>query len=235
MAFGLFLVFLSIPLVTSQSCSQGLHGIPGVPGPDGPDGRDGEKGEMGLPGTYEGWNIDVHVGDPGLPGNPGKVGPKGPVGDKGVPGPQGQKGMMGDSGEYMKTSLSAFSVLRQSTIFPRKEQAIRFDKIAASAGSHYDTRVGKFQCQIPGIYYFTYHASSRGNLCLNIFKGKGKGIRVVGFCDQVHNAFQVTTGGVVLQLKKDESVWLEPTEKNSLLGTEGADSVFTGFLLFSDA
>uniref|UniRef100_A0A8C5MUZ4 Complement C1q B chain n=1 Tax=Leptobrachium leishanense TaxID=445787 RepID=A0A8C5MUZ4_9ANUR len=232
MTFRLFLVLLTFPLVTGQSCTYGVHGVPGIPGVDGEDGHDGQKGETGSPGIFEGWNINDYIGSPGMAGNPGKVGPKGPTGEKGYQGPPGHKGITGESGDYRKTLLSAFSALRQSVAPVRSNQLVRFDKLAANAGTDFDVRVSKFQCQTPGIYYFTYHASSRGNLCLNIIKGKAK---VVGFCDHVVNAFQVTTGGVVLQLKKDETVWLQTTDKFSLLGTDGADSVFSGFLLFPDS
>lgn len=121
-------------------------------------------------------------------------------------------------------------------MLPRREQPIRFDRVITNENGHYENRYGRFTCKIPGLYYFTYHATSRGNLCINIKKGQGtKGEKVVTFCDYVHNVYQVTTGGVVLRLQGEESVWLEPTEKNSLVGIEGADSIFSGFLLFPEA
>ncbi|KAM8927478.1 complement C1q subcomponent subunit B [Pelodytes ibericus] len=237
MSLRLFILLLSFPLVKSQSCATTFHGIPGLAGSDGADGRDGEKGDVGPPGVFEGLNIEDYAGDPGTPGSPGKVGPKGPMGEKGLPGLPGPRGLRGESGDYERDRKSAFSAQKHSIVPSRKEQPIRFDKLAVNLNSHFDLRTAKFTCQIAGIYYFTYHASSRGHLCVNIMKGpaKKKAIKVVGFCDQVYNFFQVTTGGVVLELKKDDSVWLEPTEKNSLLGTEGADTVFSGFLLFPDA
>ncbi|XP_053308179.1 complement C1q subcomponent subunit B [Spea bombifrons] len=237
MAVSLFIVLMSVPLVRSQSCVAtlpGVPGIPGIPGRDGEDGKDGDKGDVGPPGQFEGWNIKEYAGEPGPPGNPGKVGPKGPMGEKGLPGTRGPQGLKGESGDYETSLQSAFSAKKESSIISRQEQPVRFDRLAVNVNGHFDQRISKFTCQIPGIYYFTYHASSRGHLCINIMRGKGKGAKVVGFCDQVYNVFQVTTGGVVLQLKKGESVWIQPTEKNSLLGMEGADSIFSGFLLFPD-
>ncbi|KAM4651149.1 complement C1q subcomponent subunit B [Discoglossus pictus] len=235
----LLALLLCLLLAKSQSCSSptvsGTPGIPGTPGPDGKDGVDGPKGDVGPPGQFEGWNKADEVGDPGRPGNPGKVGPKGPMGPPGFPGPKGAKGMKGESGDYKTSLKSAFSALRLSTALPRRDQPIRFDKIIVNVNDTYEPRIGKFTCQVPGIYYFTYHATSRGHLCINIMKGKErKGDKIVTFCDQVLNTFQVTTGGVVLHVEVGESVWLEPTVKNSLMGTEGADSVFSGFLLFPD-
>ncbi|XP_053546162.1 complement C1q subcomponent subunit B [Bombina bombina] len=234
----ILIVLLYVHLGKSQSCSSptlsGTPGVPGIPGPDGKDGQDGAKGDVGHPGEFEDWNKAKYIGDPGQPGNPGKVGPKGPRGPPGMPGPNGPKGMKGESGDYKTSLKSAFSALRYSNSHPRREMPIRFDTILTNVNSHYEPRIGKFTCVIPGIYYFTYHTTSRGHLCINIVKGTGKGSKVVTFCDQSFNTFQVTTGSVVLHVPQGDSVWLEPTEKNSLLGTEGADSIFTGFLLFPD-
>lgn len=188
----------------------------------------------GSPGVIEGWKKEEHGGDPGPAGNPGKVGPKGPLGPPGPPGAPGQKGRKGDSGEYKTEVQAAFSVKKLSQGFPRREQPVRFDRQLINVNNQYSLQTGKFTCQYPGLYYFTYHVTSRGHLCASIMKGKAGASKqkVVTFCDQVLNIFQVTTGGVVLEVQKDEAVWLETTDKNNLLGAEGADSIFTGFLLF---
>ncbi|XP_018431350.1 PREDICTED: complement C1q subcomponent subunit B, partial [Nanorana parkeri] len=231
------LILLSIPFSEAQSCQAnmpGLPGVPGIPAPDGKDGVDGVKGDMGSPGVIEGWNKEEHRGDSGSAGNPGKVGPKGPMGPPGPFGASGQKGRKGDSGEYKTEVHSAFAVKKTSQGLPRREQPLRFDQALINVNNQYNLLTGKFTCQYPGVYYFTYHTTSRGNLCINILRGKpgANKQKVVNFCDQVLNVFQVTTGGVVLEVQKDETVWLETSEKNNLLGADGADSIFTGFLLF---
>ncbi|XP_060614660.2 complement C1q subcomponent subunit B [Anolis sagrei] len=216
----------------------GIPGMPGAPGPNGRDGGDGTKGERGPPGTVDDYRDVGEPGEPGEPGYPGKVGPRGNTGSKGPPGVPGSRGQKGDSGDSKTSLKSAFSAIRGITLSPRRGQPVRFDQIITNVNRNYETRYGRFKCEIPGLYYFTYHVSSRGNLCLQLKKGRGneRGERVVAFCDFVYNSFQVTTGGVVLRMAQEESVWLEPTEKNSLVGgTEGADSIFSGFLLFPDS
>uniref|UniRef100_A0A8C3SVX2 Complement C1q B chain n=1 Tax=Chelydra serpentina TaxID=8475 RepID=A0A8C3SVX2_CHESE len=241
MLWAVLLCLAATPLASAESCKgyaaiPGIPGVPGQPGSNGKDGVDGPKGEKGPPGRVDDELELGEKGEPGSPGHPGKVGPKGPLGSKGSPGPTGPPGPVGESGDFKTTLKSAFSAARTTTMLPRREQPIRFDRVITNENGHYENRYGRFTCQIPGLYYFTYHATSRGNLCINIKKGQGiKGEKVVTFCDYVHNVYQVTTGGVVLQLKATESVWLEPTEKNSLVGIEGADSIFSGFLLFPDA
>ncbi|ETE59898.1 Complement C1q subcomponent subunit B [Ophiophagus hannah] len=230
-------------LARASSCQgppliPGTPGMPGAPGPNGRDGADGSKGERGPPGRVEDYRDAGEPGEPGMAGFPGKFGPKGPPGAKGPPGLPGPPGPKGESGDAKTSHRSAFSALRGATFAPRRAQPVRFDRVLANVGNHYNNRYGQFNCQIPGIYYFTYHVTSRGNLCLQLKKGRGtaSGENVVTFCDYVLNTFQVTTGGGVLRMAQGEMVWLEPTEKNSLLGgIEGADSIFSGFLLFPES
>ncbi|XP_039558261.1 complement C1q subcomponent subunit B [Passer montanus] len=225
----------SATLCRTYGTIPGIPGLPGQPGSDGRDGENGPKGEQGPSGqSGEGRG---EKGVPGLPGQPGKVGPRGIPGQMGLPGIRGLPGPMGEAGDYKVTFKSGFSAARSISSYPRREQPIRFDRIITNEKGHYENRYGRFTCRVPGTYYFTYHVTSRGNLCLNIKKGQGasRGERVVTFCDFVHNSFQVTTGGVVLKMAMNESVWLEPTEKNSLVGLEGSDSIFSGFLIFPDA
>uniref|UniRef100_H0X5V6 Complement C1q B chain n=4 Tax=Otolemur garnettii TaxID=30611 RepID=H0X5V6_OTOGA len=222
-----------------SSCSgpaaiPGIPGIPGAPGSDGQPGTPGTKGEKGLPGLPGDHGEFGEKGDPGLPGNPGKVGPKGPAGPKGAPGLPGAPGPKGESGDYKATQKVAFSALRTINTPLRRDQAIRFDSVVTNVNNNYEPRSGKFSCKVPGLYYFTYHASSRGNLCVNLVRGRERQQKVVTFCDYAYNTFQVTTGGVVLKLEQGESVFLQATDRNSLLGIEGANSIFSGFLLFPD-
>ncbi|XP_009865307.1 PREDICTED: complement C1q subcomponent subunit B [Apaloderma vittatum] len=214
----------------------GIPGSPGQPGRNGRDGNTGPKGDRGPPGQEHDGDIG-EKGEPGAPGNPGKFGPKGPPGSRGLPGPEGPRGPQGDTGDYKTNLKSAFSAARTISYSPRRDQPVRFDRIITNEKGHYENRYSRFTCQVPGIYYFTYHVTSRGNLCLSVKKGRGgsNSEKVVTFCDYVHNSYQVTTGGVVLKMAAGESVWLEPTEKNSLIGIDGSDSIFSGFLIFPNA
>ncbi|XP_062963156.1 complement C1q subcomponent subunit B [Cynocephalus volans] len=234
----LLLGLLDVPQAESScSCTLGIPGIPGIPGAPGSDGQPGTpgiKGEKGLPGLAGDHGEFGQKGDPGIPGNPGKVGPKGPSGPKGTPGPTGTPGPKGESGDYKATQKIAFSATRTMLSSLRQNQTIRFDRVITNVNNNYEPRSGKFNCKVSGLYYFTYHASSRGNLCVNLIRSQEQPQKVVTFCDYAHNTFQVTTGGVVLKLNQGESVYLQATDKNSLLGIESANSIFSGFLLFPD-
>ncbi|XP_009079902.1 PREDICTED: complement C1q subcomponent subunit B [Acanthisitta chloris] len=229
-------------LASAQLCKTygtipGIPGSPGLPGSNGRNGENGPKGEQGPPGLSEHEGDIGQKGEPGEPGHPGKIGPRGFPGPMGLPGIPGLPGLRGDSGDYKATAKSAFSALRSISSYPRANYPVRFERALTNEKSHYESRYGRFVCRVPGIYYFTYHVTSRGNLCLSIIKGRSSstGEKVVTFCDYVQSSYQITTGGVVLQLAMNESVWLQPTEKNSLVGIEGSDSIFSGFLIFPDA
>lgn len=219
---------------TGHPAIPGIPGIPGTPGSDGVPGTPGIKGEKGLPGLAGDHGEFGEKGNPGIPGNPGKVGPKGPAGPKGSPGLPGAPGPKGESGDYKATQKVAFSAKRTTHSSPRRDQPIRFDHLITNTNNNYEPRNGKFTCRVPGLYYFTYHVSSRGNLCINLLRGRESPQKVLTFCDYVTNVFQVTTGGVVLKLEMGETVFLQATDRNSLVGMEGANSIFSGFLLFPD-
>lgn len=235
------LVLLLIVVVSSAqdtcSASSGIHGspgYPGMPGAPGKDGKDGSPGRKGIPGPPGSAGLaggKGPKGEQGIDGSTGKVGPDGERGEKGERGAVGEKGQKGEVGDHTSTLKSAFSMARNTNISPRKNLVVKFDKLITNDQQSYAPRRGKFLCNIPGLYYFTYHATSKGNLCVNIMLNR---VKKVGFCDQVYNRFQVSSGGVVLKLNQADEVHLETTESNSMLGTEGADSVFSGFLIFPD-
>uniref|UniRef100_A0A8V0YY31 Complement C1q B chain n=1 Tax=Gallus gallus TaxID=9031 RepID=A0A8V0YY31_CHICK len=163
----------SATLCKTYGTIPGIPGSPGQPGTNGRDGKNGPKGEQGPPGLVEHEQDMGEKGDPGEPGYPGKVGPRGLPGSKGLPGPMGPPGPRGDTGDYKVTLKSAFSAARTFSSFPRRDYPIRFDRIITNENRHYENRYGRFTCQVPGVYYFTYHVTSKGSLCLRMKKGRG--------------------------------------------------------------
>ncbi|KAK1155981.1 complement C1q subcomponent subunit B-like [Acipenser oxyrinchus oxyrinchus] len=223
-----------LAMVTSSaghSCpaERGYPGIPGIPGGPGPNGKDGLKGGKGEPGDSA-RQVKGEKGEQGDLGAPGRVGPQGDPGPPGPPGLPGLKGSIGEMGDISATKQSVFSLRKSSNAPSRRDQPIRFDSPILLDKSAVRIDASVFICTAKGLYYFTYHASSRGALCINIKKNN---VKVVGFCDHVQGAYQVTSGSVVLELDVNDKISLEPTDKNSVLAAEGADSTFSGFLLFS--
>lgn len=205
----------------------------GSPGARGRDGRPGQKGDMGEPGrtalssSTKGAKGDP--GDPGIPGPPGRSGSPGlpgPVGVPGLPGPPGQKGRAGDA---LEDPRPAFSASRLSP--PRTGTTVVFDRIITNQENSYNPQTGKFTCQIPGLYYFTFQVVSNGDLCLSISKN---GLRLVNFCDNnSQGILQVNSGSSVLSLAVGDQVSLttDPAQGSSIYRGSEVDSVFSGFLV----
>nr|XP_009687918.1 PREDICTED: complement C1q subcomponent subunit C [Struthio camelus australis] len=193
-------------------------------------------GAPGLPGL------------PGLPGGqcpcswicasqqflllkPGKTGPVGPPGPRGDPGMMGTAGEPGMPGSYKQKHQSAFSVTRQTSVYPLKNVPVVFNHAITNTNNDYNTTTGKFTCKLPGLYYFVFHTSQTANLCVMLYKNMNK---VASFCDHKTNTMQVSSGGILLHLEAGQQIWLAVNDYNGMVGISGSDSIFSGFLLFPD-
>ncbi|XP_024863379.1 complement C1q tumor necrosis factor-related protein 2 isoform X2 [Kryptolebias marmoratus] len=241
----------SLPGPAGSPGNQGAPGAPGALGPmgppglDGPDGKDGEKGEKGERGD------SGRAGNPGKPGVKGrggvigKAGPlglKGPRGPPGVGGKQGRKGELGDNGQpgapggcsCGRAARSAFSVAVTQS-YPKERMPIRFSRILLNEGEHYNASSGKFVCEIPGVYYFTYDITlANKHLAIGLVHNGQYKIKTFDANTGNHD---VASGSTVLQLKVLDQVWLQIfySEQNGLFFDPfWTDSTFTGFLIYAD-
>ncbi|KAM4585848.1 uncharacterized protein c1qtnf2 [Fundulus diaphanus] len=222
--------------------SMGPMGPPGLDGPDGKDGEKGEKGDAGDPGR---------TGNPGKPGVKGrdgafgKAGPRGLKGARGAPGvagEQGQKGELGDGGQQGApggcncgtAARSAFSVAVTKS-YPKERMPIRFSRILLNEGNHYNASSGKFVCEIPGVYYFTYDITlANKHLAIGLVHNGQYKIKTFDANTGNHD---VASGSTILQLKQSDQVWLQIfySEQNGLFFDPfWTDSTFTGFLIYAD-
>lgn len=231
----LLLLLLVLPLrgQASTNCYgiPGMPGLPGAPGKDGHDGLPGPKGEPGIPAIPGIRGPKGQKGEPGLPGYHGKNGPVGITGMPGNPGGMGPPGEPGEEGRYKQKHQSVFTVTRQTAEYPAANGLVKFNSVVTNPQGDYDTSTGKFTCRVPGLYCLVYHTSHTANLCTQLYHN---GIRVTTFCDHMSSSKQVSSGGILLQLKVGDEVWLAVNDYNGMVGIEGSDSVFSGFLLFPD-
>lgn len=235
LGLNLLLLLLALPL-GGQAATEcygipGIPGLPGAPGKDGYDGLQGPKGEPGIPAIPGTRGPKGQKGEAGTPGYPGKNGPSGPTGLPGTPGLTGLPGEPGDEGRYKQKHQSVFTVTRQTVQYPASNSLVKFNTVVTNPQGDYNISTGKFTCKVPGLYYFVHHTSQTANLCVQLYHN---GVQVTTFCDHMSSSKQVSSGGVLLRLQEGAQVWLAVNDYNGMVGTEGSDSVFSGFLLFPD-
>ncbi|KAM4015069.1 complement C1q tumor necrosis factor-related protein 5 isoform 1-T1 [Anomaloglossus baeobatrachus] len=209
--------------ITPSCCgTPGIPGVPGTPGSTGLSGRDGRDGRDGAAGIS---------GPKGEPGEPGISGAKGQPGNSGPPGAQGERG---EQGECAVSPHSAFSAkLSQLRSPPIPGQPVPFGNVLTNEQGHYNPETGRLKCVVPGLYYFSLHGTVyRGNLHVQLMKNghpqasffqPGDAGKLGGLC-----------GGAAFRLEPGDEVWVQLGDYPGLYSSSGTDSIFTGFLIYSD-
>ncbi|XP_060111248.1 C1q-related factor-like [Heteronotia binoei] len=110
-------------------------------------------------------------GRPGKPGPPGEPGPPGPAGPPGEKGPPGQAGPPGPPGPALASgaiSAATYSTVPRVAFYAGLKnphegyEVLKFDDVVTNLGNNYEAATGKFTCNVPGTYFFTYHVLMRG-------------------------------------------------------------------------
>ncbi|XP_048840300.1 complement C1q tumor necrosis factor-related protein 5 [Brienomyrus brachyistius] len=200
--------------------SPGGHGSPGQPGRDGRDGRDAAPGEKGERGDR---------------GEPGVSGERGYSGDRGSPGEKGERGEPGECAVAPKSAFSAKLSETRSAPVP-VDGAVVFDTPLLNEQGDYNVETGRFTCRVPGVYYFTVHATVyRASLQFDLMKN---GHVVASFFQFYGNWPKPASlsGGSLLHLVPGDQVWVQMAlqEFSGFYSSSKTDSTFTGFLVYSD-
>lgn len=224
------ILLLLVALSVSQTCDgmRGFPGRPGISGPHGANGNDGPKGEKGDQGEAAA-PVAGPKGEPGIAGLPGRPGL---MGDDGMPGKLGSPGQKGDRGDF----TGADSVYQHSVFSYKKRPfsnwvtpgtAISFETSLISDVNDKLQSNSIFSVTIAGMYYISYHVSSRLEGCLKIQVGEEEKVR---FCDEP-GSISVSSGSVVLPLNIGQNVSVQTTHHSQIYSRD-TDCIFTGFLLF---
>lgn len=181
-------------------------------------------------------NIEELKGEMGSRGPPGEPGLKGFIGERGPLGPPGPKGPKGPSagiGGIVASQKPAFSVLRKSQDHASYGQPVTFESKLSNVNNDFNLQTGYFTCKVPGVYYFVFHASSEGHLCLRLKSDSASPVSL-SFCDHnLRSQSLVVSGGAVLKLSRNNKVWIEPFKDSG--GSKMPKSmsvVFNGFLIY---
>lgn len=172
----------------------------------------------------------------GPPGEPGQKGFMGAQGPKGFPGPKGPRGSSGgiDGSGGTASKKPAFSVLRTRADLASYGQPVTFDNELSNVDIEFNLKTGYFTCKVPGVYYFVFHTSSEGHLCLRL-KNDRNSVNL-NFCDLNPRSLSVVvSGGAVLELSTNDKVWIEPFTKAAGAGRkmpQSMSAVFNEFLIY---
>uniref|UniRef100_A0A2I3RL66 Complement C1q B chain n=2 Tax=Pan TaxID=9596 RepID=A0A2I3RL66_PANTR len=170
---------------------------------------------------------------PGIPGIPGTPGPDGQPGTPGIKGEKGLPGLAGDHGEFGEKGDPGIPG-NPGKVGPKGPMGPKGGPGAPGAPGPKGES---------GDYKATQKIAFSATRTINVPLRRDQTIRFDHVITNMNNNYEprsgkftckVTTGGMVLKLEQGENVFLQATDKNSLLGMEGANSIFSGFLLFPD-
>ncbi|KAM9292225.1 complement C1q-like protein 2 [Gastrophryne carolinensis] len=180
-------------------------------------------------------------GPRGEPGRPGKPGPRGPPGDQGPPGARGPPGEKGEPGRAGGPQVGGAVAPRVAFYVGLKSphegyELLKFDDVVTNLGAQYDPSSGKFTCQTPGTYYFTYHILMRGgdgtsmwaDLCRN-----GQ-VRASAIAQDADQNYDYASNSVVLHLDAGDEIYIKLDGGKAHGGNNNKYSTFSGFILYPD-
>lgn len=174
-------------------------------------------------------------------------GPQGPQGIRGMPGPKGDRGYPGMRGERgirgfkgakgsaIPLKRSAFSVgISPRKSFPPSGFPIRFDKVFYNEENHFNVTSNSFTCVHAGVYVFSFHITVRNQPLRATLVVNGS--RRVRTRDSLYGQdIDQASTLVVLRLAVGDQVWMETLRDwNGAYASSEDDSIFSGFLLYSD-
>nr|XP_020653639.1 C1q-related factor [Pogona vitticeps] len=184
----------------------------GKPGPPGPPGEPGPPGAMGPPGEK---------GDPGKPGPPG------------LPGPGLGTGAISTATYTMVPRVAFYAGLKN----PHEGyEILKFDDVVTNLGNNYDAATGKFTCNIPGTYFFTYHVLMRGGDGTSMWADlcKNGQVRASAIAQDADQNYDYASNSVILHLDAGDEVFIKLDGGKAHGGNNNKYSTFSGFIIYSD-
>ncbi|TKC44454.1 hypothetical protein EI555_013953, partial [Monodon monoceros] len=192
----------------------------------GPQGKPGRTGKPGPPGP---------------PGDPGPPGPVGPPGEKGEPGKTGPPGLPGAGGSGAISTATYTTVPRVAFYAGLKNphegyEVLKFDDVVTNLGNNYDATSGKFTCNIPGTYFFTYHVLMRGGDGTSMWADlcKNGQVRASAIAQDADQNYDYASNSVILHLDAGDEVFIKLDGGKAHGGNSNKYSTFSGFIIYSD-
>ncbi|KAG7264896.1 hypothetical protein CRUP_032587 [Coryphaenoides rupestris] len=135
--------------------------------------------------------------------------------------------------EMMKAPMSAFSAVLTNA-YPQAGAPIQFNQVLYNGENHYDSHSGVFTCQVPGLYFFSYHIHVNGaNALVALYRNEEP---VMFSYDEYNKGFlDQLSGSTVLMLQTHDRVYIQAPdeESNGIFAADNVHCSFSGFLIAS--
>lgn len=157
------------------------------------------------------------------------------MGDRGDPGEKGERGQAGECAVAPKSAFTA-KIAEGRTLPHSVGNAVQFDKVLLNEQDDYSPETGRFTCKVPGVYFFTVHATVyRTSLQFDLMKNAHTVASYFQFYGNWPKPVSLS-GSSLLHLVPGDQVWVQMSlsEYNGFYSSTKTDSTFTGFLVYSD-
>ena len=103
--------------------------------------------------------------------------------------------------------------------------ALPFEIVHTNVGDDFSKTSGRFTCEIPGLYQFSYSIGTYGNnQAVQLVKNN---VRINAVYKDTEDHFDMISNTAVLQLAAGDQVWLQVVSKG--LGIVSSNALFTSF------
>ncbi|XP_023682419.1 complement C1q-like protein 3 isoform X2 [Paramormyrops kingsleyae] len=149
-----------------------------------------------------------------------------------------------------KSSSTAMEVMQDLSVIPptfvqgtrglknphEGYEVLKFDDVVTNLGNHYDSSTGKFTCQVPGIYFFTYHVLMRGGDGTSMWADlcKNGQVRASAIAQDADQNYDYASNSVVLHLDSGDEIYIKLDGGKAHGGNNNKYSTFSGFILYPD-
>ena len=114
--------------------------------------------------------------------------------------------------------------------YPCHSGALKFGTVLVNVGAGYSPDTGVFTCPVDGFYHFTVHVSVYGRGQCAILKNEQKVVSLY-HTTLPDKCSQVASISSVVQLSKNDKVWVNICGKTDIFATDDNDTVFAGVRL----